>query len=110
MDNQGKYSAISLRQLVFLLGKIDIEHAEKKHLRWGLIIMPRTLTPNKELLLKAVESHPGLPMSQLVNLTGVPQWAAQKILPELAGRGLVYYRMQQPNSSRLRKWYAGQAS
>lgn len=69
--------------------------------------MPRTLTPNKELLLKAVTSHPGLHMSQLVKLTGVPQWAAQKILPELAGRGLVYYRMEQPNSTRMRKWYCG---
>ena len=71
--------------------------------------MARTLTPNKELLLKAVESHPGSGMSQLVNLSGVPQWAAQKILPELAGRGLIHYRMQQPNSLRLRKWYAGKA-
>ena len=67
--------------------------------------MPRTLTPNKNLLLKAVEFYPGLTMSQLVKLTGVPQWAAQKILPELAGRRLVYYRLENPNNSRMRKWY-----
>lgn len=72
--------------------------------------MTRTLTPKKELLLKAVETHPGLRMSQLVSLTGVPQWAAQKILPELAGRGLIHYRMKQPNSTRLRKWYVGSSS
>lgn len=72
--------------------------------------MTRTITPNKELLLKAVESHPGLRMGQLVSLTGVPQWAAQKILPELAGRGLIHYRMQQPNSTRLRQWYVGKRS
>lgn len=67
--------------------------------------MPRTLTPNKSLLLKAVEFYPGLTMSQLVKLTGVPQWAAQKILPELAGRRLVYYRLENPNNSRMRRWY-----
>lgn len=67
--------------------------------------MPRTLTPNKNLLLKAVEFHPGLTMSQLVKLTGVPQWAAQKILPELAGRRLIYYRLENPNNSRMRRWY-----
>jgi len=68
--------------------------------------MPRALTLKKELLLKAVQSHPGLCMSQLVKLTGVPQWAAQKILPELAGRGLIYYCIAHPHSLRMRKWYA----
>lgn len=67
----------------------------------------RKQTPNKELLLKAVEANPGLSMSQLVKLTGVPAWAAQKILPELAALGLIHYRLEQPNKVRKRKWYAG---
>ena len=66
---------------------------------------PRTLTPNKEMLLKAVHANPGLSVSQLVDITGVPQWAAQKILPELAGKRLVHFQMDQPNKHRLKRWY-----
>lgn len=66
---------------------------------------PRTQTPNKQLLLKAVQTNPGLFMSQLVKLTGVPVWAAQKILPELAGRRLVHYRTDETDRFRRKRWY-----
>lgn len=67
----------------------------------------RKSTPNKETLFQAVEANPGLSMSQLVKLTGVPAWAAQKILPELAAHGLIHYRLEHPEQVRKRKWYAG---
>lgn len=59
-------------------------------------------------MMAAVTANPGLTMSQLVKLTGVPAWAAQKILPELAAQGVIHYRMEQPNKVRKRKWYPGE--
>lgn len=65
----------------------------------------RTQTPNKELLLKTVQANPGLSMSQLVTLTGVPVWTVQRILPELAGRRLIYYEIDKTDRIRRKRWY-----
>ena len=66
---------------------------------------PRTLNPNKKLLLAAVITNPGLSASQLVRLTGVPIWRVQKILPEFAGRRLIYYRIEPGDKFRIKRWY-----
>lgn len=70
-----------------------------------VISKPRTRTRNKELLLEAILAHPGLFMSQLAKLSGVPIWAAQKILPEFAGRRLVYSLTDETDRFRRKRWY-----
>lgn len=65
----------------------------------------RTLNPNKKLLLAAVITNPGLSASQLVRLTGIPIWTVQKILPEFAGRRLIYYRIEPSDKFRTKRWY-----
>ncbi len=57
------------------------------------------------MLLAAVITNPGLSAGQLVKLTGVPIWTVQKILPELAGRRLIYYQIEPSDKFRTKRWY-----
>lgn len=57
------------------------------------------------MLLAAVITNSGLTAGQLVKLTGIPIWTVQKVLPEFAGRRLIYYRIEPSDKFRTKRWY-----
>ncbi len=65
----------------------------------------RKPSAKKDLLLNAVKSNPGLHTSQLAKLTDLPIWTVQKILPELAGRRLIYVHIAKKSDPRSRQWF-----
>ena len=69
--------------------------------------MPKLREPSakKDLLLNAVKSNPGLQTSQLAKLVNLPMWTVQKILPELAGRRLIYAHIAKKSDPRSKEWY-----
>ena len=69
--------------------------------------MPKLRKPSakKDLLLNAVKSNPGLHTSQLAKLVNLPIWTVQKILPELAGRRLIYAHIAKKSDPRSKEWY-----
>ena len=65
----------------------------------------RKPSAKKDLLLNAVKSNPGLHTSQLAKLVSLPIWTVQKILPELAGRRLIYAHIAKKSDPRSKEWY-----
>lgn len=71
----------------------------------GICNMPLTPEENKQLILRAVQEHPGLTGPQLTRMLGLPVWMAQSFLPQLERRRLVRCE-HNSDRDRTRHWYA----